>query len=438
MERRLSPSEIVGLLVVGFILLPAYYFISEPGLIKKMWVIVLYNPVFYIAIFLSVVFGFYKKLTNPKTFTWFELPIQIGVCIVGIFFSYSTFFYTTTNISDEEIWNGYVVMSEYLEEWTEEITWYECVEEDDKGNCTREEKRTREEYHPPEWYIHTSNNEKLSIANTVYRNYVRYFGNQSKEILFHADQISIGDGNRYYTTFKGKIKPIWTAKKHDFVNLLKGSNSIILRKGQTQNFLNFLLPYPEVHGGKYGNIEVDRILSAGVIVPADWSYSVDAKLDENLAFIGKQKQVNVLVYLVSTQDQSFLHALEEHWVYGKKNDVVVIIGTNSFPKVSWVSIMAWTDIEEFKIELRNKILDMSDISDSKAFVNSIISQITKKPENGGFLRKPMADYNYVISSIKLPIWASIFNILLIALLNYAVSWALINNEIQDHYIKDWR
>lgn len=435
--NRLTPSQFVGILLAVFVFSPLAWLISEPGVMKKMWIVVIYNPGFWVSIFLAIVFGLYKKFTNPQKFTWLELPVQLLVGVIGAFVIFSTLFYTSTDLSDKELWNGYVQMSEFLEKWDEKVTWEECVENDKNGNCTRYEKRTRIDHHPPEWYIYTNNGEKISISESVYKKYTSYYRREKKETLFHMNQVSIGDGNRFYVTYPGKIKPVWTAVVHPFVNYLAASGSIKLRKGGIEKYRKFLLPYPSVHNGPFGPIEIDRTLSAGVNVPAEWIKSVDCGLDEALTHLAKKKQVNILVYLVNISDQAFLHALEEYWVNGKKNDVVVIIGTTKFPKADWISVMAWTDIEEFKIVLRNNLLNLPDLSDSAKVVDIITNQVALSPKNGGFIRKPMVEYEYLVSDITLPLWINILIVFILGLINWATSWSLINNDISS-INRNWR
>lgn len=433
MNNRITPAQYLGVLIGVCIFIPLVWFIQEPDVLKKMWIVVTNNSIFWITIVISILFGLYQKFSNPDTFTWLELPIQIIGSVAAIFMLFNMFFYTTTDLSDTEIWGGSAIYSEYYEEWTEEYEYESCDSEG--NNCTTE---TTLIYHPPEWYIRTSNDEEVKISENNYNNFVKYYGNEQKEILFRIDQISIGDGNRYYVSNPGGIKPIWTAVEHPFVNYLAASKSIKLRRGGIEKFRSLLLPYPNIVNGKFGLIEVDRVLSAGVDMPLDWMNKVDEGLDYSLTTLGKQKQVNILVYVVNSADQSFLHALEEHWVYGKKNDVVVIIGSTSFPKADWVSVMAWTDIEEFKITLRNRILNLTDLSEASKLVQTITDQIKLKPENGGFLRKPMSDYEYVVADITLPWWANCIVLLLSGLFTWLISYTLKINEINNLRHRRWR
>lgn len=428
-KQRLTPSQMVGIAVLAVILVPLFTIISEPGVIKKLYIIVIHNTAFWIVLFIALIFGFYRKITNPDKFTWLEFPVQVVASIASIFILYSVFFFTTSNIADTEIWNSYITKSEYYEEWTEKVEYQDC---DSEGkNCVT---KTRDVYHPPEWYIYTKIGEKKNINSSIYRNYVKYFDNENKKLLFRSNQVSLGDGNMYYTEFNLTYdKHITSAIEHDYINYVKGTETLHKRTGgNTVGFEKLLLDYPRTYSNIYGKINLNRVLvSGGLNVDVNWIKDVDSKLDLILSDLGNKKQVNILVYLVKTKDQSFLQALEEHWINGKKNDVIVIVGMNEFPKIEWSAIMAWTKIEEFKIELRDNLISMGDINDSDKFVNSIIEHVEKPGEKGGYVRMPMSELQYLVSDISMPWWASILAVLFSALLSWATSWALINNEIQN-------
>lgn len=428
-RQKLSPSQMVGIAVAAVILVPLFTIISEPGVIKKLYVIVTHNAAFWVVLFIALIFGFYRKITNPFKFTWLEFPVQVLASIAGIFILYSVFFFTTSDIADREVWNSYITKSEYYEEWTEEVEYEDC---DSEGkNCVT---KTREVYHPPEWYIYSNIGEQQSINRSIYKTYVREFGNEDKKLLFRANQVSIGDGNMYKTEFKSTYdKRITSAIEHDYINYVKGTETLHKRSGgNTVGFEKVLLNYPSTFSNSFGKINLNRVLVAGGLnVDSDWLQKVDRSLDLVLSDLGSKKQVNILIYLVKSSDQSFIHALEEHWINGKKNDVIVVVGMNEYPKVEWVSIMAWTKVEEFKIELRDNIVSMGDISDSKKFVDTIVNQVSKPGDKGGYVRMPMSDLEYLVSDITIPWWASILVILFSALLSWATSWALINNEIQN-------
>ncbi|MFC1598823.1 hypothetical protein ACFL2U_02340 [Patescibacteria group bacterium] len=393
----------------------------------KMTTVITHNMGYWIVMLIAVVFGVFRKLTNPKEFTWLELPIQlIGtfVVITALFFAGFT---TSTDLVDTEIWNGQVSRAEFYEEWTEECTETYCCAEDDKGNCTSTCTRTYNVHHPPEWKLLTSIGE-IDVSRNIYNNYVQHWQNQREKDLSRLNQVSIGDGDMYYVTLHSNLTVPATKEKH-YVNYLRASDSIRKISGSISGHQNLIRSYPRVHSSQFGPIEVNRVVLAGVNPPPKWVNTLDRQLDLALVHLGSSKQVNILVYLVNTADQGFSYALEEQWVRGKKNDVIVIIGTTSFPKTDFCYVMAWTKVEEFKIVLRDRIMEIPDISDPQKLAQTITSQISKGPQNGGFDRMPMADLEYLIADIKLPWWCQVLIVLIGGAACWLISWGLIKKDV---------
>jgi len=104
---------------------------------------------------------------------------------------------------------------------------------------------------------------------------------------------------------------------------------------------------------------------------------------------------------------------------------------SSYPKIDWVSVMAWTKIEEFKIELRDEIMKLKTLEgNEEKLVSLITSQVAKPPQQGGFLRQPMAELDYLAGDVRLPFWAQFLVIVLSAALIWLWSWVLENNTIK--------
>lgn len=409
---------IVGAFIGIYMVLTAETGAGPGGYIGKLLLVVRMNFGFWFLIIIAAGFGVYRKLTNPGNFTWTELPLQLAVSVVTLILLFAFFFSTAANLSDLEVWNGYVQKAEYYEEWTERVETRVCTSTDKDGHCTSW--RTDVSYirHPPTWSLHTTAG-NLNVGRQLYQTYVRYFGNEQKTELYHMNQSSFGDGDMYYVTYQpGFHKVVPASQEHLFVNYLRASDSIKKIQGNLAGFQGLLRPYPRVYEDEFGNIQINRVVEAGVSLPKNWKYDVDKTLDEALTTLGATKEVNVLVYVVRTSNHSFIHALAESWVNGKKNDVIVILGMQEFPKISFAHVMAWTKIEEFKIVLRDRILNCENLADGKAFANLIVEEVAKPPLKGGFKRMPMAELQYLVSGIRLPWWCQ----LLIVIIGGAVSW----------------
>ena len=406
----------------------------------KLTKIITYNPGFWVVIVLSFAFGFYRKLTNPSDFTWRELPIQLAVTFVAIVLIFAIFFVSSTDIWDKEIRNGYIQRAEYWEAWTERVS---CVH---MRYCSRSNGRGGTEtyicgtlhaydslYHPPVWKICAVNIDDLSVSRTVYANYASRWNNQRLKHVVRLSRISFGDGNMYFTVYNDRPDLFVPAsQEYSFVNYLKASHETIRRRFSTVDlYTEYKKPYPRVYEGSLGPIEIDRIISAGVNLPVGWSVVLDREFDIALASLGARKQVNILLYLVGSGDVGAGLALEEAWVKGKKNDVVLFIGVKNFPQVDWVHVSAWTENEEFKIGLRDRIMGIKkeEFMDPRRLAKIIVGEIDKPTSQGGFERMPMEKLEYLISDVRLPWWSQVLIVVLAGLANWYCSRWLIRERV---------
>jgi hypothetical protein len=184
-----------------------------------------------------------------------------------------------------------------------------------------------------------------------------------------------------------------TAVEHRFKNYIKGAPGTILKKqGLIEKYKRLIPQYPRT----YDLYRVRRVLAAGVRVPD--IARMDARLDEMNARLGKPKQVNMIVVVTAAADRGYIHALEEAWLGGKKNDLVLVVGAPEFPKISWAGVMSWTKVENLKLALRDSVEEMGTFESSK-ILNLLEYHVAEQ-----FVRRPMADFEYLSSSIQPPFW----------------------------------
>ncbi|MDD5213721.1 MAG: hypothetical protein PHG82_04825 [Candidatus Gracilibacteria bacterium] len=389
----------------------------------------IHNFNFWIVIFLGAGYTIWRKIKNPLQFIWQEFFIQLFAGIIVTIAIFGTLFFWFSGISDTEIHNSYAVNTEYYEEWTEEVTYTEeeCSGSGENKTCHTVTK-TRHDYHPPSWQINTSTNEVIKIDETQYKNFVAKFRNEDKKFLYRINQVSFGDGNKYVTTWSGgEENKVPIATEHTYVNYLKASKSIKKRQGVKKAYDKLLKEYPKTYEGEYGNIEVDRIVNAGVNLPVNWVKSVDSKLDSYLSNAGARKELNILIYTVNSKDSGFIHALEEHWIYGKKNDVIIVMGINQFPKIEWLEIMVFAGNESLKVELRDSIKSLKDISNPEELTQIIKTKVEQK-----YKRVSMKTLEKLLYDIDLPIWVILLAMLCVATIIGFISIMSENNSKRDY------
>lgn len=435
-------AAVIGVLILGICI----WLCLNAGIFTKMMVIVHHNKVFWALLVSDVGYAMFRRWRNPSQFVWAEVPIQIGSTALVLYLLCTFFFYKGSDVQDQEVWNGKVERVVWQEEWNHKERHEDC---DDKGeNC---KVWYSCEHEGPEWTIYTNNfrtisAETISTDHSTYQRYVTNFGGD--RISGRRGDACDGDsGYTHVTEYKGGVeKMVPTAISHQFVNYLKGSKSILKRTGgNARGFEAQLKSYPGIHSGEFGPIYIDRVIDGGVNVPnelrnefGEFKKKVDDGLDRALADLGQEKQVNILVYLAGTSDRKFLHALEESWKKGKKNDSIVIIGVKTFPQIDFVEIMAWTDIEEYKVKLKNQLEDLGTLNDPNVVVKIIVKQTGKPPAYGGFERTPMAKLKYLAADVDIAWWALLLIFLIYGASSWAVSWALEHNEVHEFVNNGYR
>jgi hypothetical protein len=161
----------------------------------------------------------------------------------------------------------------------------------------------------------------------------------------------------------------------------------------SKQYADKIPPYPSQI---YDYYNINRVLSVGVPVPdlPAWNTGVSQIMRK----LGPQRHANVVIVFVNDANSSYVHALEGAWLGGKKNDVVVVVGTTSYPTIEWVRIMSWTDKEIFKVQLRDELQALGTV-DRSAFLG-----IIEKHTMATFVRKSMKDFEYLKEEIEPPLW----------------------------------
>jgi hypothetical protein len=101
----------------------------------------------------------------------------------------------------------------------------------------------------------------------------------------------------------------------------------------------------------------------------------------------------------------YRHALERAWAGGKKNDVIVLIGSTNFPTIDWVDTITLgrnSGNELMTVEMRDNLMDIGTLEDHRTIIGSMVRTIEDK-----FDRKPMADYEYLKDEIDPATWVII-------------------------------
>lgn len=310
-----------------------------------------------------ILIGVVGLVLGKGKITWQEFLVQEVGCILVVGIGYGIAIWHAT--SDTEIWNGVIA-----KKWkgTEHCCHsYPC-------NCRS---------------VSCGNNCSTTVCDTCYLHpYDVYW----KAVTSNSETAYSNGCNSPGTFEPGRFSVIKigepTAIEHNYTNYIKGNpDSILRRQGLAKKYAGKLPTYPVVHDWYRSN----RVIPVGVNIDGLSEYN--DYLSELNAELGDRKQVNLIFVVVADPDEMYLEALREHWLGSKKNDVVVVVGAPNFPEIEWAGVLSWTKREDFKVDVRNLILDHKKFDQGLLFDVGV--QVRDK-----FERRPMKDFEYLKSTIE--------------------------------------
>ncbi len=298
------------------------------------------------------------------------------------------------NTSDDEIWSGRIAEKKRVTVSCEHV--YRCnpypCGKDNKDTCYHKCYEHTFDYN---WVLFTSNGEEITIAR--------------------EDRQGTTEPRRYTEAKVGQA----TALSHSYTNYIKASPWSVLRKVSLSE--EELKRIPEYPISVYNYHYCDRFISVGVNGPDGKTWN--QVLQELNADLGKRKQVNIIFLFVNSSDPSYQYALEQGWIGGKKNDLVVIVGTTQYPKIDWVRIMSWSQSEQLKVDLRDELQAFGTLTDIGGFTQIVRTQIEAK-----FVRRPMAEFEYLMAAWEPSGGVILFLLILSIALSGGLCWYFYNED----------
>ncbi len=184
----------------------------------------------------------------------------------------------------------------------------------------------------------------------------------------------------------------WSSS-HSFTNyILANPDSVLLGgKGDLERFHDLLPTYPV---NVFDYYRATHVINAGGVPVADWPSWVWL-MNEINGDLGVQKQVNITLLFVKTGDPKYTLALKDKWLGGKKNDVIIVIGSLDGNKIEFADVVSWSPAELFKVTLKDNITALGFLSRRDAIADTIRAEI-----GGKFERMHMKDYHYLVRSYQ--------------------------------------
>lgn len=249
-----------------------------------------------------------------------------------------------------------------------------------------------------DWNLMTTNNERMSIER--------------------VDSQGISEPTRWTSIQVGEP----TSVAHSYKNYIKGSPDTLFR---TQDDAEVRVPdYP---ANIYDYYRLDRVILFGGATLSDlpqWNKDL-SEINGNL---GSKKQVNIVLVLAGSMTKEWFQKIQRKWVGGKKNDVVVIIGSSPEGALNWVDVMAWTDHSIFKVKMRDTIMSIGRI-DRVAMFKAIADEV-----QANYKRKSMSDFKYLEASVRPSLLEYIIGIMISVLMSFGLSIFFWENDVFDEEV----
>jgi len=336
-----------------------------------------------------IIWLFIAKYIFRTTFNWKEFGISVA--IVSIFTIGAWQISKFSQTIDFEIWNGYItnkkrVHDSYVE--TYECNCYTtCSGSGNSQVCTQHCSICTEDHYTVKWYA----------ESTVGEIQFKYRDSTSKSVYNEPDPPA------YKNCKIGEP----AAQEYRYTNYIRAvPESLFNDNGTTasEQFVGKIPPYPRV----YNFYKVRRVLNIGATIPKNAIDKINDGLSNELKTLGTMKQANIIVILTSISDPSYRYAVEQAWLGGKKNDIVVFVGLNQ-NKIIWSDVMTWalnSGNELFQVTLRDEIMKQK-VLDPDKFVSLVSNTVLKLYD-----RPQMKDYEYLADEVKPPLWVVLILVIL--------------------------
>lgn len=333
---------------------------------------------FFLLLLIPVIIAAIARWKFEHTIAWPEVGTQIvliSLILGGVWFAGSY-----SKMHDVEVWNGEV--TEKVRDHSSYQRAYECFcTTDSDGNRTCS--TCYETIYTVDWFLRTTiGNIQLAYDESSWRSVY----NQPDPAQYHNARV--GEPCSIEQSYTNYIRAVPESLFNTY------------SEEELAQFSGLIPEYPRVRDYYH----FDRVLTMGMganVNHREW----DEYLERYQKVLGNSHQVNILLLIVNTSDQMYRHALEQAWLGGKKNDVIVLIGSSNFPTIDWVDTITLgrnSGNELMTVEMRDNLMEIGTLEDHKVVIGSLVRTVEDK-----FDRKPMADYEYLRSEIDPPTWVII-------------------------------
>lgn len=324
--------------------------------------------IFLILFIIPALIAVFMLIFFPRQITIGEFGIHLGVQAAVALIAMAIIYHE--NVSDREVLNGQVSSKERVRVSCRHSyscnCYTTCSGSGKNQSCSQHCSTCYEHSYDVDWDVATNIGQSFGI-NTIDRQGLRE-------------------------------PPRWTAVRigepvaftHSYDNYIKGSPETLFRyQGLVKKYEKLLPTYPIK---TYDYYRLDRVtLVNGMALPEVNKWNQE--LSELNGRLGPKKQANVVLVVTKALDREYFYALSEHWLGGKKNDVVVVVNSPDGQTIDWTGVMSWSDHQALKVELRDSLLDHQKLDVG-------IFPLIEEQVGRNFERKHMRDFKYLKGAVQ--------------------------------------
>ena len=315
-------------------------------------------PLLAVPVLVGVVAYFSESAQGPwRRATLKELAILEGVMLLLLAGGWTLARWDA--IRDTELWNGRI---------TDKISGTQgcchcediCLVEDDEGNCTlsHEVCEHNQDYW---WSLEISTGDSVSAESCS--------GSNIPPAAWRRARIG---------------EP--AVVRHRYNNyLLADPDSVLLEQHRAAPSAE-VPAYPHAHS----LYRARRALGVGPELSDAWNTA----LDELNADLGADKQVNVILVVTHRADPAYADAVARDWLFGKKNDAILVVGAPEGSTIAWARAVALGNPVTLDVMAQELLPghDLADVPTTSAVIRRLVAE--------HFERKPMAEYAYLWASAR--------------------------------------
>ena len=249
-------------------------------------------------------------------------------------------------------------------------------------------------------------NPRTKTSKTIYEDCRR-------DVINYRIELSFGDTLDYGTQDRSQRPPReWqdlnlgqpASLPKKYRNYIKASDTTILKRKAFLSNYQYAKLVPEIPR-VYDRIKVDQVIA---INDKDGYKKYDkAQMDifnKRLAGLngklGESKQLNTIVILVPDYMNDMIYAVDQKWIGGNKNEVIVFINLAKDRSITRVQSLSWsTSNGDIEAKLDNILVNEVKQINNEEEINTAIDKIQSTLDST-FDRKSMQDYEYLLQEIK--------------------------------------